>query len=563
MLSKSVLNHHGGGEESGQNEKTDIEETPQTSIVAALLASAKPIPGIASTNRPKSYYYPTTQQRQPQQQQDDSLSESDKRTNAVIHTCLPQLDGIVRHLVRTTEHEGPHELHVRLLNLLFRSVGGSTRTNIASQTDLDELEEDDWDEHISKVVTVMKNESDADQTLLIADEDCEHEEGQTSFTTRQIGIVAYRTLYKEFWYRLGHILLAHSPSPVVAMVSDDDDDRDSDSDSDSDSGFEDDSDSAGSQTSKSKKRKSKSKTNTKTKKKGSQQEEAFSSNRFQLEKVRDLILRMTELVSVGQPDLRASGTIAVLQLAKACVERSVQLEQKIRVASRQLRAASKSNSKRKQQALQHQLDNWKRHKAELEEIVEGPVFQGVFIHRYRDTNDRIRRDCLVSLSEISLIRPDIFLVDTYLKYFGWMASDKASCVRVAALEGLLSPFREHGAANSSPFAIDIQSMHNVTLKFLSRIVDCTDDAHSLRVQELSTKLLLSMLLEEFLDEWEDDIGWDKINQKALDSLSNKKVRKNALYFVMDQLDAFDTDGKGASEISEKKQTEQLVAIARW
>ena len=62
----------------------------------------------------------------------------------------------------------------------------------------------------------------------------------------------------------------------------------------------------------------------------------FSSNRFQLEKVRDLILRMTELVSVGQPDLRAAGTLAVLQLAKACVERTVELEQKIRVASRQL-----------------------------------------------------------------------------------------------------------------------------------------------------------------------------------------------------------------------------------
>ena len=106
-------------------------------------------------------------------------------------------------------------------------------------------------------------------------------------------------------------------------------------------------------------------------------------------------------------------------------------------------------------------------------------------------------------------------------------------------------------------------MHNVTLKFLSRIVDCTDDSQSLKVQELATNLLLSMLREEFLDEWEDDVGWDKINLKALDALASKTVRKNALYFVMDQLDAFDTDGKEASEISEKKQSEQLVAIARW
>ncbi len=543
MLSKSVLNNHNGGDDNDNGndndnkDQNDKEETPQTSLVAALLACAKPVPGITSTTRPKSYYY--SQSNKPE----DSLSNRDKRTNAIVTTCLPQLDGIVRHLVKTTEHEGPHELHVRLLNLLFRSVGGSTKTNISTQTDLDELEDDDWDELISNVVTVMKNESDADQTLLIADEDTD--EDAPTMTTRQIGILAYRTLYKEFWYRLGHVLLAHSPSPAVAMVSDEDDEE-----SVSNSEQNDDSENSDSP-----KRKT-SKKNTKK-----SQEVAFSSNRFQLEKVRDLILRMTELVSVGQPDLRAAGTTAVLQLAKACVERTVELEQKIKVASRQLKAASRQGSKRKQQGLSHQLDNWRRHKAELEEIVEGPVVQGVFIHRYRDTNETIRRDCLQSLSEISLIRPDVFLVDTYLKYFGWMASDKVACVRVAALKGLLAPFREAGWSEEG--SIDVRAMQNVTLKFLSRIVDCTDDSQSVRVQELSMKLLLSMLREEFLDEWEDDVGWDKVNLKALDALSSEKVRRDALYFVMDQLDAFDTDGKRADEISEKKQSEQLVAIARW
>jgi len=589
LLSKSVLNNHNGSDENdndndndnndNMNEDEDVQdETPQTSLVAALLASAKPVPGITSTTRPKTYYY--QQQQQHQQQGGDNSSSlsarNDKRTHAIVAICLPQLDGIVRHLVKTTEHEGPHELHVKLLNLLFRSVGGSTRTNISTQTDLDELEDDDWDDLISKVVTVMKNESDADQTLLIADDDCDDDGGDGnlngSLTTRQIGVVVYRTLYKEFWYRLGHVLLAHSPSPAVAMVSEEDDDDDEDSNSDSDEDTDNsDSDSEAPKSKKTKTSKKKSKKEKKSNPEAPPQ--GFSSNRFQLEKVRDLILRMTELVSVGQPDLRAAGTLAVLQLARACVERTVELEQKIRVASRQLRAATKAGSIRKQQALQHHLDNWKRHKAELEEIVEGSVFQGVFIHRYRDTNDRIRRDCLRALSAISLIRPDIFLVDTYLKYFGWMASDKAACVRISALEGLLAPFRAAGWAledaprvstGLSPFPIDVQAMHNVTLKFLSRVVDCTDDAESLRVQELSIELVLSMMREEMLDDWDDDVGWDKINLKALDSLSSNRVRRDALYFVMDQLDAFDTDGgKGAASIGEKKQLDQLVAIAKW
>ena len=555
-LSKAVLNnHHGGGDDI--NDSTNlVDETPQNSLVAALLSSAKPVSGITSTARPKSFY---------QHEPEEALYSRDKRTRVIVDICLPQLDGIVRDLVRTTDHEGPHELHVKLINLLFRSVGGSTKTNIAPETDLDELEDEDWDDMISKVVTVMKNESDADQMLLAADDEWDDDDDHDgTLTTRQIGIIVYRALYKEFWYRLGHVLLAHSPSPAVAMVSEEDDDSD---DSNSEKDSDDDSDDSDAPISKMKQNKKKSK--AKKKKPGNAQgsTQAFSSNRFQLEKVRDLILRMTELVSVGQPDLRAAATLAVLQLSKSCVERTVELEQKIRVASRQLKVASKAGSKQKQQTLQHHLDNWKRHKAELEEIVEGPVFQGVFIHRYRDTHDRIRRDCLRSLSQISLIRPDLFLVDMYLKYFGWMASDKADSVRVASLEGLLAPFRAAGwtvaSISSNPFPIVIDNMHNVAMKFLNRIVDCIDDKTSIRAQELAIKVLLSMLREEFLDDWDDDTGWDKVNLKSIDVLSSSKVRKDALYFVMDQLDAFDTDGKEAGQISEKKQSEQLVGIARW
>ena len=578
MLSKSVLNNHRGGDDDDDDDGMDVDavdEIPENSLVAALLASARPVPGIPSTTRPKSYFY---QQQTPSGGEGDFLWTRDKRTHAIVETCLPHLDGIARHLVKTMDHGGPHELHAKLLNLMFRSVGGSTRTNIPAKTDLDELEDEDWDDIISKVVTVMKNESDADQTLLVADgtgDDNDDDgggddgEGSATLTTRQIGIRVYRTLYKEFWYRLGHVILAHSPSPAVAMVSDEDEhDDDDDSESNSEESTNDFSDSD-SETSRRKKKRAKK---SKPKKAAVQADKGFSSNRFQLEKVRDLILRMSEFVSVGQPDLRAAGTLAVLQLARACVERTVELEQKIRVATRQLRAAVKVGSKRKELLLQQHLDNWRRHKAELEEIVEGPVFQGVFIHRYRDTNEQIRRDCLRALSAISLIRPDVFLVDTYLKYFGWMASDKASCVRVAALEGLLAPFRAAGwsvhsasattPAGSFPFPVDIQSMLNVTIKFLPRIVDCTNDARSLRVQELATKLLLYMLRDEFLDDWEEDAGWDKVNLKALDALSSPRVRRDALYFVMDQLDAFD-DGKDSASVGEKKQLDRLVAIARW
>ena len=447
-------------------------ETPETSLVAALLASSKPIPGIPSST-PRTI--------------------GNGETNAVNSTntvtlYTPQLEGIARHLLQ--QHE-PNSLHIQLLNFLFRSVGGSGETNLEDGTDLEEMDDSEWDSLVTEVVEVMRENDDP---LLCANpKDCAKE---------------YRDIYREFWYRLGNVVLTHS-----------------------------------------------------------QGGEAFTSNRFQVEMVRELVARITELVLVGQPDMRAGATIAVLQLAIACIERTIELDKKLQVATRQYKAAGKNQS-RKLQTLQHSMDAWKRHKAELEEIVEGPVFQGVFIHRYRDSNPYIRQISLQALSQLTILRPDLFLRDKYLKYFGWMASDKVALVRLEALKGLYTPFQQamwdkkNPKKSGSSLAVEIGSMQNVCTKFLNRIVDCTEDSGSMEVQETAMELLLAMLREEFLDEWDDDNGWDQVNLKSLDPNTTPKVRMNALYFILEQLDSFDADGDSKS-VSEKKQVEQIEGIASW
>ena len=47
--------------------------------------------------------------------------------------------------------------------------------------------------------------------------------------------------------------------------------------------------------------------------------------------------------------------------------------------------------------------------------------------------------CIDALARMTTQRPDFFLMDKYLKYFGWLLSDKAEHVRIAALTGLLRP----------------------------------------------------------------------------------------------------------------------------
>ncbi len=298
------------------NKVLDPSETVETSLVAALLASAMPTSDLQSFSSRATVSRPPT-----------------------IYT--PQLDVIARRLIQ--DHEA-NSMHIQLLNLLFRSVGGSVQTNLKGDTDLEELDDSEWDNLVTDVVQVMR-ESD---TVLL-----------TAVPDDKVGIREYRIIYQEFWYQLGTVILSFTPG---ARADDEEDPTPVDK---------------------------------------------FSSNRFQVELMRDLLSRVTELVLVGQPDLRAAATTAVWELAKASMERTVELTTKLEIAQRQY-AASKGQS-RKLQALQHSIDTWKRHKAELEVVVEEAVIQGVFIRRYRDSNAHIRRECLHTLRQLTLLRPDLFL----------------------------------------------------------------------------------------------------------------------------------------------------------
>lgn len=294
-------------------------EKPTTALVAALLSADKPIAGIESA-APRHTTY----------------------SSHKVTMYSEQLEGIARRLLNETE---PNAMHIELLNLLFRSIGGSCETCLKQGTDLEELDDKEWDTLVTEVVQVM----------------CESEVVLwTAVPEDKAGPREYHLIYKEFWYRLGVIILSSSQSDAMDP-------------------------SAGT---------------------------TFSSNRFQVELMRELVNRVSELVSVGQPDLRAAATTAIWELAKACAERTVELTTKLSTAQRQ--HASSKGQPRKLQALKQSMDSWKRHKAELEVIVEETIIQGVFIRRYRDSNPYIRCSSLETLCRLTILRPDIFLKGAYI-----------------------------------------------------------------------------------------------------------------------------------------------------
>ena len=287
------------------------------------------------------------------------------------------------------------------------------------------------------------------------------------------------------------------------------------------------------------------------------------TGRFEIEMLRDWLSRTHELTLVAQPDIRAAAVLASLQMSLAALHRTIALQEKEHTTRRQLKASDG----KKAEGLQYKLDALQRSRQDLEDIVASTV-STVFMNRYRDSNPFIRAANIDALSKMTLLRSDIYLSDKYLKYIGWTLSDKVACVRMASLSALAAPFQEK--------KINLSTMENVIRKFLPRLADCTIDV-DISVQEKAMALFLLLDRANFLEDFEDDALWAQINNRALANDASHPVRRDALQFILDQLEAFDYDeeeevrtknwakDKSASLVqsSNKTSAKQLATLAGW
>jgi cohesin complex subunit SA-1/2 len=111
--------------------------------------------------------------------------------------------------------------------------------------------------------------------------------------------------------------------------------------------------------------------------------------------------------------------------------------------------------------------------------------RSVIVHRYRDANSDIRRECATALGELMLAHPAAFLGDAYLKYLGWMLSDRDVVVREAALTALASVYGKHADKGK----LDLFSQ-----RFKRRLVEMTlDKADSVAALAVGMCLQLAQL----------------------------------------------------------------------
>lgn len=290
--------------------------------------------------------------------------------------------------------------------------------------------------------------------------------------------------------------------------------------------------------------------------------DGYDTKDNQVSVAQELITRLVEMVWIGVPDIRAAFTMAVYQLAASLLQCTAQWQNKLSVAQRQYHSAKRVNSSstsQKAKALQQQVEFLKQSIEAVEELVKEHVM-GVFLKRYRDKNEHIRVESLRALSSFTLIRPDIFLNGIHLKYFGWMLSDKDARVRKSSVMGLLAPFshNERFIDTDSDERIDTSGMKSVIQKFLTRIADCVHDVDA-EVQITAMELALQLVRNNFFDDVDDDQIWKQLNLQAINPAADKLVRRNALYFVMEQLPQFDN---GSSD-NDNEAVQRIKALVEW
>ncbi|KAL1589997.1 hypothetical protein WHR41_01406 [Cladosporium halotolerans] len=180
--------------------------------------------------------------------------------------------------------------------------------------------------------------------------------------------------------------------------------------------------------------------------------------------------------------------------------------------------------------------------SQLQEFVEALLkdwFDVIFVHRYRDRDISIRRECMAALGDWIVTAPSSFFGGSYLRYMGWMLSDVAPVVRGEVVKQLIRLYQMPDM---------IGGLKTFTERFRPRMVEIatSDSESSVRASGVE---LLDFLRENGLLE-PDDV--DAVGRLVFDS--DPKVRKTVAGFLAKSIDEFCTskiDDLGGMETLEE------------
>lgn len=222
---------------------------------------------------------------------------------------------------------------------------------------------------------------------------------------------------------------------------------------------------------------------------------------------------------------RHTATVISLAMSTALCEIAQKLQQGVATTRAQIETERKKKTvnKGRVKVLEDKMAGDEKNLTTIDEFLKD-AFDTVFVHRYRDVNDRLRVECVTALgSWINLYRK-MFLEGQYLRYLGWVLSDTYPQTRGEVLKQLKTLFKSQK---------NIAALRAFTERFRPRMVEIgerdTDQGVRAEAIELLDRLRNAELLEP------NDI--DTIGQLIFDP--EPRVRKSvARFFVSNVEDLF-------------------------
>ena len=182
------------------------------------------------------------------------------------------------------------------------------------------------------------------------------------------------------------------------------------------------------------------------------------------------------------------------------------------------------------------------------------VYTTIFVNRYKDCHEDVRELCASHLGSWIGIDPLALFSDEYIKYLGWMCSDRVAAVRRAVIVSLTA-------------LLDLEShvlkLSNFVERFADRFVEMAvgdaDEDVAVRTMSLLRRLQRASLLDSLSEE-----ALDLVDEVVFDAGASLVHRREALAFVFDHTEGFDPRDVGETELEQRRLvTVQLETVVEF
>jgi cohesin complex subunit SA-1/2 len=242
------------------------------------------------------------------------------------------------------------------------------------------------------------------------------------------------------------------------------------------------------------------------------------NNTVLLENVQNWISTMS---SAPNRSFRHTATVASLSITTALCE--VARDNAETIANHQRHADTERKKKNVNAARVRDLENKVKEATAQQEFLEPQLedwFNVIWIHRYRDVDPIVRRDCIHALGDWVVIMPDAFFDGNHLRYMGWMMSDSSAATRGEVIQQLARLYKQKDR---------LGGLKTFTEKFRPRMVEIATTDAEVNVR-ISGIVLIDLLRENELLE-PDDI--DAVGRLIFDT--EPRIRKAVAAFFSENV----------------------------